>query len=97
MPKSTLFRLFALEGPLLVGACASLILGCAEVSKTITATQTYRNHPSCKLSRAKCKEYERAEKSNKQETLGLRLLREDCEGYKQVCNAEVDMSVQGYR
>jgi hypothetical protein len=73
-----------------------LLAGCAEVSKSITAAKTNHAHPSCKLSRAKCKEYERAEKANKQETVGLRLLREDCEGYRKVCSAEVDMAVQGY-
>jgi hypothetical protein len=88
--KSGLFALTAF-------ACAALpFSGCAEFSKSLTAAKVYHSHPTCKQSKAKCKEYDRAEKANKQETAGLRLLREDCEGYQRVCDAEVNMAVQGY-
>jgi hypothetical protein len=84
------------SGPLPAGllAFSLLFIGCAASDQA--RFDTYRKNPSCVQSRAKCKEYKRAQKQNKEETVGLRLLREDCEGYKAVCAAEMDQAA-GYR
>jgi hypothetical protein len=71
-----------------VAAVAMLLFtGCAPSEQA--RFDAYLNHPSCKQARVKCKEYKRAEKQIKNETVGLRLLREDCEGYERNCEAEM--------
>jgi hypothetical protein len=68
--------------------CVALIAlplwsGCALVSNTVD----YHTLPECKAHKAVCREYERAQRYNgdREESPGLRELRENCESQRKVC------------